>query len=354
MGSMTCTSSVPCDAIAKAEEGLDLSREEIAALLSLHEPPELERLFQAADRVRRDRVGDEIFLRGIIEFSSYCGNNCLYCGLRRDNRDAQRYRMEDGVILDLARAIQARGCTTVVLQSGEDSYYTRERICRIVRGIKAATDLAVTLSIGQRPYGDYKAFREAGADRYLLRHETANADLFAGLCPGRSLEDRIQCLRWIKELGYETGMGCMIGLPGQTMLDLADDVLLMKEIDADMIGIGPFIPHEHTPLKDCPPGDTTLVLKMLSVIRLITRDTNIPSTTALGVLDGPGRKKAFEVGANVFMPVFTPQDYAVRYEIYPGKGDVKKADGAVLDFMGFFDSIGRPVGKGLGGRRRTR
>jgi len=351
---MTCTSSAPCDTIAKAEDGGALSREEIAALLSLREPSEVERLFQAADRVRKAQVGDEIFLRGIIEFSNHCRNNCLYCGLRRDNRDAQRYRMEDERILGLARDIQARGCTTVVLQSGEDPCYTVERMCGLIRRIKTGTDLAVTLSIGQRPYEDYKAFREAGADRYLLRHETASADLFARLCPGRSLEDRIQCLKWIKELDYETGMGCMVGLPGQTVGDLADDVLLIRGLDADMVGIGPFIPHEHTPLKDCLPGDTTLVLKMLSVIRLVTRDTNIPSTTALGVLDGPGRKKAFEAGANVFMPVFTPQDYAERYEIYPGKGDVEKADGAILDFKGFFDSIGRPIGKGPGGRRRTR
>ncbi len=338
--------------ILRAGQGLDLSRDEIIELLSLDTPGDMEGLFQAADRVRKEYVGDEVFLRGIIEFSNYCRNNCLYCGLRRDNLPAERYRMEDDEILGLAKAIQSRACSTVVLQSGEDPLYNRDRMCRIITRIKDDTGLAITLSIGQRPYEDYKAFREAGADRYLLRHETANPDLYANLCPGRTLDERIQCLKWLRELDYEVGMGCMVGLPGQTVEDLADDVLLIKGLGADMIGIGPFIPHEQTPLNNHAPGDALLVLKMLAVIRLVTRDTNIPSTTALGVLDGASRKKAFEAGANIFMPVFTPQDYARLYEIYPGKGNVKKADGAIQDFKAFFDSIGRPLGIGPGGRRR--
>jgi biotin synthase len=254
--------------------------------------------------------------------------------------------------MELAQAIKGRGCGTVVLQSGEDPYYTGERMCGIIARIKDETGLAITLSLGQRPFDDYKAFREAGADRYLLRHETANPVLFAGLCPGRSLDGRIQCLKWLGELDYEVGMGCMVGLPGQTVEDLADDVLLIRELGADMIGIGPFIPHEDTPLRNEVAGDTSLVLKMLAVIRLVTRDTNIPSTTALGVLDGDSRRKAFQAGANVFMPVFTPRDFAERYDIYPGKGNVKKADGAIIDFKAFFDTIGRPVGEGPGGRRK--
>jgi biotin synthase len=349
---MTCTSSAPCDVITKAEQGGLLRREEISGLISLSDSQEIERLYQAADRVRAECVGEEIFLRGIIEFSNYCMNNCRYCGLRRDNREAARYRMEEGRIMELAQAIKGRGCGTVVLQSGEDPYYTGERMCGIIARIKDETGLAITLSLGQRPFDDYKAFREAGADRYLLRHETANPVLFAGLCPGRSLDGRIQCLKWLGELDYEVGMGCMVGLPGQTVEDLADDVLLIRELGADMIGIGPFIPHEDTPLRNEVAGDTSLVLKMLAVIRLVTRDTNIPSTTALGVLDGDSRRKAFQAGANVFMPVFTPRDFAERYDIYPGKGNVKKADGAIIDFKAFFDTIGRPVGEGPGGRRK--
>ncbi|MDT8272026.1 MAG: [FeFe] hydrogenase H-cluster radical SAM maturase HydE [Desulfomonilia bacterium] len=350
---MICSSDVSREVVKLAEEGRDLGREEIVALLSLRSPEEMEMLFRAADRVRRDCVGEAVFLRGIIEFSSHCRNNCRYCGLRRDNINAHRYRMDDETILKLARDIQGRGCTTVVLQSGEDPYYTRERMVRIIRGIKAETDLAVTLSTGQRAYSDYEAFLEAGADRYLLRHETANPELYAESCPGRTLDERIQCLTWLRELDYEVGMGCMVGLPGQTLYDLADDVLLIREIDADMIGVGPFIPHPQTPLAAHPAGDPSLVLRMLAVIRLVTRDTHIPATTALGVLDGEKRKQAFEAGANVFMPVFTPQEYAGQYEIYPGKGDVKKADGAILDFTAFFESIGRLIGTGPGGRGRT-
>ncbi|HVN71020.1 MAG TPA: [FeFe] hydrogenase H-cluster radical SAM maturase HydE [Desulfomonilia bacterium] len=338
----------------KVEQGFGLSREEIAGLLSVSDPADIDALFQAADRVRREYVGDEIFLRGIIEFSSYCRNNCLYCGLRRDNADTGRYRMEDDEIFGLAKSIEQRGCGTVVLQSGEDPHYTRDHMCRIISRIREGTSLTVTLSLGQRPYEDYKAFRQAGAERYLLRHETADPELFAQLCPGRKLDDRIECLRWLRELDYEVGMGCMVGLPGQSIEDLADDVLLIREMDADMIGIGPFIPHEHTPLKAEPAGDATLVLKLLAVIRLVTKDTNIPSTTALGVLDASSRKKAFEAGANIFMPVFTPQDYAERYDLYPGKGDVKKADGAILDFKTLFDSIHRPLGNGPGGRWKKR
>jgi biotin synthase len=176
---MTCTSEAPADTIIRAEAGCDLNREEITILLSLVDPEEIERLYQAADRVRAACVGDEIFLRGIIEFSNHCINNCRYCGLRRDNKDAARYRMDEAGIMELALAIRKRGCGTVVLQSGEDPYYTRDRMCRIISRIKDETGLAITLSIGQRPYEDYKTFREAGADRYLLRHETANPGLFA-------------------------------------------------------------------------------------------------------------------------------------------------------------------------------
>ena len=348
---MTCTSEAPLNIITRAEQGRELSREEIVNLISLNTPDEIEGLFRAADRVRAACVGKEIFLRGIIEFSNHCKNNCRYCGLRRGNLQARRYRMDDDVIVELAQVVKGRGCGTVVLQSGEDRHYTKDRMCAIISRIKRETGLAITLSIGQRPYRDYEAFRTAGADRYLLRHETANRELYASLCPGKELNERIQCLKWLRELDYEVGMGCMVGLPGQTAADLADDVLLIRALGADMIGIGPFIPHEDTPLKDEKAGDASLVLKMIAVVRLVTRDTNIPSTTALGVLDGQSRKKAFQAGANVFMPVFTPQDFAARYDIYPGKGDVKKADGAILDFKAFFDSIARPIGEGPGGRR---
>ncbi len=348
---MTSTSEKMKDILKKAESSGELEKNEIVLLLALSDPGDIQTLFQAADRVRKKYAGDEIFLRGIIEFSSSCRNNCLYCGLRRDNREIRRYRIPDDEIVELARDIEAGGCTTVVLQSGEDPYYTRERLYSIISRITDETSLAVTLSLGERSCDDLRAFRAAGADRYLLRHETANPELFTRLCPGRSLDTRIQCLRNLRELGYEVGSGCMVGLPGQTVEDLADDILLFKRLDIDMVGIGPFIPQEQTPLKDWAEGDVNMVLRMVAVTRLVMKDANIPSTTALGVLDKEIRKQAFHAGANVFMPVFTPHSYARDYEIYKGKGLVSSDARKTMDsYLEFFRSIGRPIGKGKGFR----
>lgn len=340
------------DLIARAEEGLGLARPEIVHLLSLDDPAEIEALYQAADRVRRRCVGDEVHLRGVIEFSNHCRNNCTYCGLRRDNAKLARYRMEDDEIVECALGIAEGPCGTVVLQAGEDPAFTAERLCGIISAIRARTPLAVTLSVGRWPYEDLKAFRDAGASRYLLRHETANASLYESLCPGRRLSDRIECIRHLKRLGFETGMGCMVGLPGQTVEDLASDILLMQEMDADMIGIGPFIPHGDTPLAGHPPGDAEMVLKMLAVTRLVTRDTNIPATTALGVLRAEARKRAFFAGANVFMPVYTPKKYAPDYQIYPGKAVSVHEDMPLQEVVDYFSSIGRPIGAGHGARRK--
>ncbi len=352
---MTCTSSDLDQVLARAEGGGRLSRIEITDLVSLRKPGEIERLYLAADRVRKDCVGDEIFLRGIIEFSNNCSRNCCYCGLRAENSGINRYRIPDNEIIGRARSLKDNLCTTVVLQSGEDPYYDTERMCRIISSIKAETALAITLSIGERPYGDYRAFKEAGADRYLLRHETANPVLYRTLHPGYELEDRVQCLRWLRELGYEVGSGCIVGLPGQTAEDLADDVLLLQELDIDMIGVGPFIPHPGTPLAGYPAGDTDLVLNMMAVLRIVTGDTNIPATTALGVLDEEARQTAFRAGANVFMPNFTPEPYQAYYDIYPGKGAeagviAKAVDGG---FRGFSEGKGRNIGTGYGFRAHS-
>lgn len=353
---MICTSetSAPVvELIGRAEAGERLSIDEIARLLSITDENECELLFEAADRVRRLCVGDEVHLRGIVEFSNHCINNCLYCGLRRDNRFVRRYRMTEDEIVEASMAVKASGCPTVVLQSGDDAYYTRERMCSIIRRIVDETGLVVTLSVGQRSYEDYKAFHASGAARYLLRHETSNPDLFARLCPGRTLDQRLACISWLKEMGFETGMGCMVGLPGQTVSDLARDVLLTKELDADMIGIGPFIPHENTPLRGHTPGDATMVLKMVAITRLVTRNTNIPATTALGVLDRGSRLKALDAGANVFMPDFTPCGYASKYEIYPGKGAVADAGENLAVLASFLAEKGRTIGTDQGWRPRT-
>ena len=233
-------------------------------------------------------MGDEILLRGIIEFSNYCERNCLYCGLRKGNSKLSCYRMSEDEIIATAEQIKKTGIPTVVLQSGEDSFYTTDVICRLIERIRKETDLIITLSIGERALNDYKAFQQAGANRYLLKHETAHAEIYKYLRPGCKWNDRLQCLRWLKELGFETGTGNMVGLPGQTTEILADDLLVMKYLDADMLGIGPFIPHPDTPLAGIDNDDLDTVLRVIAVARLITRNTNIPATTALATLHSLG------------------------------------------------------------------
>lgn len=351
---MTCTSET-AGIIEKAAAGGVLGKGELVRLLTLTRPEETTALFQAADEVRRSCVGDEIFLRGIIEFSGHCRRNCHYCGLRAGNRDVRRYRMTEDEIVSRARVLEEKLCTTVVLQSGEDPFYDKERVCSIIRRVRGETSLAITLSIGERPFKDYEAFRDAGADRYLLRHETSSPGLYRALHPGHELAGRVACLRWLRQLGYEVGSGCMVGLPGQTADALAEDVLLMRDLDIDMIGIGPFIPHPNTPLGGHPAGDAGLVLRMIAVLRLVTRDTNIPATTALGVLHPGARRQAFTAGANVFMPNFTPEPYTSSYEIYPGKGPeagaiAKASEGG---YAALFAGLGRTIGTGCGYRVRT-
>jgi len=306
------------DAIRKSLNGLTLDRQEIGVLLSADDS-EAERLFSAADHVRETCVGSDVLLRGIVEFSNYCERNCLYCGLRKDNRKIIRYRMADDEITAAVRQISDAGIPTVVLQSGEDSFFTAPRICRLIERIKKETGLTITLSLGERPCREYRDFKDAGADRYLLKHETADPDLFKRLRPDSHLEDRLQSIRCLKELGFETGMGNMVGLPWQKTTALVEDIMIMKELGADMLGIGPFIAHPDTPLGRFSSGDPELVFKVLAVARLVTRTTNIPATTSLATLDPRHRVKALMVGANVVMPDFTPARYKKHYDIYPGK-----------------------------------
>ncbi|MBA4395992.1 MAG: [FeFe] hydrogenase H-cluster radical SAM maturase HydE [Syntrophus sp. (in: bacteria)] len=315
MENAICTS----DAIYNSLQGLKLNKQDILMLLSAAAGDETERLFTAANQVRDACAGSDVLLRGILEISNICERNCLYCGLRKDNGKIIRYRMQDDEITASARQIRAAGVGTMVLQSGEDSFLTAAKVCRLIEIIKKETALTITLSLGERPYQDYKAFKEAGADRYLLKHETADPDLYRRLRPGSHLEDRLQSIRRLKELGFETGTGNMVGLPGQTVASLAEDIIIMKEYGADMIGIGPFIAHPDTPLGHFPSGDPELVFKVLAVARLVTRTTNIPATTALGTIDPRHRIKALMVGANVVMPDFTPDRYKKHYDIYPGK-----------------------------------
>lgn len=245
---------------------MNLSKSEIVRLLAdeQNEPALLKR----ADRIRKKYVGDAIHLRGLIEFSNICRNNCLYCGIRRGNGKVARYRMEEDELVETARRAAALGFKTVVMQSGEDMYYTQEKMCRIIEAIKKF-DVAVTLSIGERSYGDYKAFREAGADRYLMRIETTDKDLYHRLDPGMSWQHRYECLLMIKELGYELGSGIMVGLPGQSLESIAADLMFLRRLGVDMAGIGPFIPHPETPLAGEPGGSLHLALRTMAIMRLL-------------------------------------------------------------------------------------
>jgi biotin synthase len=339
--------------IGKTQDGQDLNRREIIQLLSL--PAKLSpELFAAADKVRKEQVGDEIFLRGIIEFSNHCERNCLYCGLRKGNSKLSRYRMSEDEIIATAEQIKNTGIPTVVLQSGEDSFCSQDIVCRLIERIRKETDLIITLSIGERALNDYKAFQQAGANRYLLKHETASLELYRYLRPGCEWEYRLQCLRRLKELGFETGTGNMVGLPGQTPEILADDLLVMKLLDADMLGIGPFIAHPDTPLAGIGNDDLELTLRILALARLITRNTNIPATTALATLHPQGRLQALQAGANVVMPDFTPEIYKTRYDIYPGRKDVGSAVEIISRLEKDFQPIGRTINYSIGHRQVKR
>lgn len=328
-----------------------MNREAIVTLLTT---APAEELYRRADDVRRDAVGDEVHLRGLIEFSNICRNDCLYCGIRRSNSSVQRYRMTDDELVETARRAAALGFQTVVLQSGEDMHFDQARLCRIIEQIKRL-DVALTLSIGERDYADYKAFREAGADRYLLRIETTDQDLYHRLNPGMSWQCRHECLLMIRELGYELGSGIMVGQPGQTVDSIADDLLYFKDLGIDMAGIGPFIPHPDTPLAGEQGGTLELALRTMAVMRLLMPDINIPATTAMESLHPQGRIMALQAGANVVMPNVTEGEYRRLYELYPGKICVNDTPVHCRSCIGLkIQSIGRTIGQGWGGHKTNR
>ena len=277
-----------------------------------------ETLAAAADQVRHDYVGDGVHLRGLIEFSNICRQNCMYCGLRRDNSRTERYRLTADEIVGLARKAKGYGYHTVVLQSGEAMHVRAARMAEVIRRIKER-DLAVTLSLGERPREDYAAWREAGADRYLLRIETTDQALYEKLDPGMSWANRDRCLHDLKDLGYEVGTGTLVGLPGQTLAMLARDILYYQAMDADMLGIGPLIPNQETPLGEAKPGDFNLTRRMVSLLRLLLPEANIPATTAMETMVPRGREVILASGANVVMPNVTEGDYRRKYALYPGK-----------------------------------
>lgn len=265
--------------------------------------------------------GKKVYIRGLIEFTNYCRNNCYYCGIRAGNDRADRYRLMPEEIIDCADSGYELGFRTFVLQGGEDPYYSDEILSRVVRDIKERhPDCAVTLSVGERPYESYRRLKEAGVDRYLLRHETVNREHYGMLHPDNmSWDNRMQCLRNLKELGFQTGAGFMVGSPGQTDEDLADELLFLKQLKPEMVGIGPFIPHQDTPLGNRTAGSTEMTLFLLSIIRLTLPDVLLPATTALGTVDPMGREKGILSGANVLMPNLSPVNVREKYMLYDNK-----------------------------------
>ena len=325
----------------------------LAGLTQLLEDASSEELLcAAADKVRQQYVGDGVHLRGLIEFSNICRQDCMYCGLRRDNGKIERYRLTEDDIVRLAEKAKGYGYRTVVLQSGEDAYFTAERLASIVRRIHAM-DLAITLSVGERPREDYALWRAAGADRYLLRIETTDAALYESLDPGMRYENRVRCLRDLRDLGYEVGTGSLVGLPGQTPEMLARDILFFQDIDADMIGIGPLIPNGDTPLGTAAPGDFHLTRRMVALLRLLLPEANIPATTAMETMVPRGRELILASGANVVMPNVTEGDYRRKYALYPGKICVADTPADCRACMGGrIAAMGRYVATDKGFRRR--
>lgn len=306
--------------VEKLAETSELTAEEYLELIKNREKYR-ESITKAANEKRREYYGNKIFIRGLIEFSNICKNDCLYCGIRKSNKNAHRYRLSPEQILGCCQKGYALGFRTFVLQGGEDPHFSDENLVPIVKGIKEAhPDCAVTLSVGERSFESYKALREAGADRYLLRHETATLSHYQKLHPKEmSLENRIRCLKDLKSLGFQTGAGFMVGSPYQTEEDIVRDILFLKELKPEMVGIGPFIPHRETPFAAFSPGTAELTCFLLSVIRLTLPNVLLPATTALATIHPRGREMGMEAGANVLMPNLSPSAVTKDYTLYDNK-----------------------------------
>lgn len=361
-----------------------MQRSELIRWLLESNESDLETLWKRADEVRRRSVGDAVHLRGLIEISNYCIRECHYCGLRVNNMAITRYRMTDEEVLSCARQAKQFGYGTVVLQSGEDPQMTLDWIASLIRQIKTETHLAVTLSLGERSMEELDAWRNAGADRYLLRFETSNPVLFSRIHPPKKgsshPNDRVDLLKQLHRFGYEVGSGVMVGIPGQTYSDLANDLELFRELDLDMIGLGPYLPHPETPLgktalevspghheqsggqpNEPPmehehgqvPASELMTYKMLALTRMVCPKANIPSTTALATMNlAQGRELGLQRGANIVMPNLTPSKYRIHYEIYPSKACIREtADQCHTCMNTRIRSIGRSVGTGPGHAR---
>lgn len=307
--------------IDKLNENKQLEKNEWIRLLTDFTDDDRAYAAAVARGIRHEKFGNKIYIRGIVEFSNICKNDCHYCGIRRSNQNAMRYRLTEDEILDCCDEGYEMGFRTFVLQSGEDGGFPPERLAAVVRRIKENhPDCAVTLSVGELTYEDYKLLREAGADRYLLRHETASGELYSKLHPAEmSLENRMNCLRQLKELGYQVGAGMMIGPPHQTAEHLAEDMIFLSEFKPHMIGTGPFLPHKDTPYRDEPKGSYELTLFLLSLCRIMLPNVLLPATTALGTIKPDGREQGVLAGANVIMPNLSPTAVRKKYMLYDNK-----------------------------------
>ena len=302
----------------------NLSREEIIYLLNLNSQDDIDSLFKKADKIRQEYCGDEVHLRGVIKFSNYCCQNCLYCGLREENFKLSRYRMNPDEIIETAKQISNAGIRTLVLESGEDSYYDTDMIAYIIYSIKQDTDAAITLQVGERGLEEYRNWKIAGADRYILKHETSDDNLYSVYHGRGKVNERIKHLKYLKRLGYDIGSGNIIGLPSQTLENIADDILLYKSLDVDTILLNPFVPAPFTPYQNIKKGSNDLTLKAVAAARLVTKMTHIYTFHICDSFEGLDINSGLYSGANACMPNLTPEPYRGKYQIYA-------ADNTVMD-----------------------
>jgi biotin synthase len=307
--------------VDKLIENRTLTRDEFITLINSRNEEISEYIFENARRTSEKHFGKNVYIRGLIEFTNYCRNDCYYCGIRKSNANCERYRLSKEEILQCCKNGYDLGFRTFVLQGGEDGFFSDDDMCDIISQIRQAyPDCAITLSFGERSYDSYKRFFESGANRYLLRHETADAEHYKKLHPkGLDLENRIKCLYHLKEIGYQVGTGFMVGSPYQTVENLVDDLLFIKEFSPHMVGIGPFIPHGDTIFADEKPGSLELTLFLTGIIRLMLPNVLLPATTAVGTVDPLGREKSILAGANVLMPNLSPAGVRSKYLLYDGK-----------------------------------
>ena len=337
--------------IEKLNRDHRLEEQEWEQIYATYTADDLDFAMTMARGIAWEHFGSTIYFRGIVEYSNYCKCDCHYCGIRCSNANVSRYRLTPEDILRCCQEGYESGFRTFVLQGGEDAWFTDERMCAIIRSIKERyPDCAVTLSLGERSRASYEALREAGADRYLLRHETADPDHYAILHPARQLfENRMRCLRDLKELGYQTGCGIMIGSPGQTAATLAKDMVFMQNFRPEMIGVGPFLPHQDTPFRDQPPGSVDTTLLALALCRIMLPKVLLPSTTALGTVEGDGRKRGVLAGCNVIMPNLSPIEVRKKYMLYDNTaGTDLTAEQGIAMLRRQMDEIGYEVVVGRG------